>query len=696
MVFLPHPRSGRARFAGAIFACAWILGIGGAAPARAGDPLSIGPGAIVARVRDESGRPVPGALVAADGPASRDATTSLGGIVTLLDLPLGTYDVRVSRDGYDVADARVRVGKLDALHVTDLRVTLASFAGLHARVGTSTLRARPHADGDPTVAHALASASSIAIVPEGSASGAAAVTLLGTNANETRVELDGIPLAGGASGAAALAARDGLGVDAIEVARGPGSESATPRGAIGGIVNYRSIVPGGDDGASASAGYSSYFGYFQQYRLARRHDRLSVAFDLSAGDANVHAQTLKAEFALSKATSLGVASYGIQTSGFGTSAGYVLSAPIFAADVRTTIGRASLRLRAYSSSSSASARSSAGVAVAQIAANPLLANERLEGTQADLALPFGDGSEASTTFDRRNVLDVVADGAPVRRSYTTETLRADVQLTRAARLSLSDALSSGSDLTTRNDPQATLALRAGEATTVRASVASAYAVAPAQAIAAESLAAFVRPYERYSLGAFDPRPETAVGYRLEIEQRLNADSRVYGDAYDVRARDRFAALSDARTDGVELGYDASPASGRVVLDGYVDLAKNVAFGDAQGTARYAYAPETSAQLERGAQALGDPYSKARLEATYRSPTGAEVRVAEAYYGANNAFSTGAVALADASLRIPLDPFELRFGIWNAFGAPVTPQGLAPYFGPRQMTVSLQHLFGSAP
>lgn len=65
------------------------------------------PGSLVLTVAGESGKPIDDVKVVAHGPADRAGTTGADGVVTLVNLPAGTYRCRITRDGFITLDKEV-------------------------------------------------------------------------------------------------------------------------------------------------------------------------------------------------------------------------------------------------------------------------------------------------------------------------------------------------------------------------------------------------------------------------------------------------------------------------------------------------------------------------------------------------------------------------------------------------------------
>ncbi|MBD5657398.1 MAG: carboxypeptidase regulatory-like domain-containing protein, partial [Candidatus Eremiobacteraeota bacterium] len=201
----------------ALPAIAFVVACSGLA--RAG--VIVGPAAIAVAVRDANGKPVAGAQISLNGPTERAAVTDAAGVVTLQAVPLGVYSVRIARTGYEPYDATVRVVTAGAPTALPVQLASSSFANI-ASVANGVAAATSSALGagsDPYAAHAVAVAPGTAIVPSALGAGVG-VALDGASPDETRVELDGIPIAGGAQGYNALRFRDALPLTGVSIARG--------------------------------------------------------------------------------------------------------------------------------------------------------------------------------------------------------------------------------------------------------------------------------------------------------------------------------------------------------------------------------------------------------------------------------------------------------------------------------------------
>ena len=626
---------------GTVLACATAVAAACAA-------VPVGPGVLAASVRDADDRPVAGALVVADGPTQREATTGAAGVVTLQALPVGTYAVRVTRSGFEPLGTTVRVAATrEGLHVVSLRLATATFADLRDAASVAAVAALDGGE-DPFVAQALEAASQVNLVP-----GAGRTTLvpviLGTGPGETRSELDGIPFAGGGPALGLLRLLNALDFVEVQTVAAPGLTSPSLHDAIGGIVEYRTPEIERAPAAGAEAGYDSAFGAFQHVRYTQTYGRLGVLADTVTGGGQDRSQTFKARYAFSEATSVAVATYGLQGEG--------ASAPAFAADVRTRVGGATLRVRSFGSELS----------------SPALAG-RTRGVQGALDVPVG-ASSVSFDYDRREERTAASGLPDVARSYATVTARTDVRLSPASRLRLGAASSSGTSLPARLDPQVEFATQPIPQVTVRVSAGSSFATSPDGVLAASS-------GNRYASS-----PETSVGYRAALDADVGGGDRVHAAAYELTRFDRFASLANGRARGLELSYDRRALPGRLGASAYLNLTRTYGYGAVQPATRYAgYLP-----LVAGAQLDGDPYSKARVALAYVT-RGSEVRLGTTLVGPGNDLDAGSVALGDASLRFTFfDLADLRVGLENAFGRRFANPTYAALFPPYEFTFTIGRL-----
>jgi len=639
--------------------CAAAAFVAATAPASA--QIALGPGALVIRVSDAAGRPLAGAVVEANGPASREAESNAAGVVTMAALPTGTYDVSVSLAGYASWSTQVAVRPVTmAPSVLTTQLASSSLANLG---NAASVLALPElgAGLDPFAAHALTANAATNVV---AGAGGAAISLDGTLPGESRVELDGIPLAGGASSPATVRFRDLLGLSGIDVDAGPDIVSPSVRDAIGGIVNLRTPGLGGSRKAGLDAGYDSAFGSFQHLRGAYDFGSLSVAFDSVSGGTTDRSQSLHGSYAFAPGSSAEFAAYDLQAAGAVGLASVSAVAPAYSAGLHVRLGGGALEARLFGSSL---LESVAG-------ASPFARDEtaRAKGLQLNYQLPLGaDGLQFS--FDRRSENTFIAATSPVDQTFSTFVARGQFALARPVRLELADAYSGGTLLPARNDPQIALLIRPTAKLSVRVAAGSDFATAP-DALLAER-----------SGTAPQLAPETAFGYRAGVDDRPDAHSRVWFDAYDERRYDLFAPLPDATNRGAGAGYERTPARGFGAV-AYLALEHSDAFGTPQLPFRY---QSDATPLVPGAQLAGDPFAKARLALTYRSSPTCEDSAGVTILGANNALASRSVALGSVALCAQFfGAFDVHVGEENLFGAVVRDTLLAPLYQPHEFTFSL--------
>ncbi len=642
------------RFVASAFLCSAVALGTGVAAARAETP-GIGPGAIVAIVRDGGGKPVAGVHVVATGPAQREADTGPSGYVALQALPLGTYTLRAVRGGYDPLERTVAVTSSVAIgwKVLALRLVPVSFATLRAAAGAAILSV-PVAGSDPNVAHQLASLASVGLIPNVSPL-ASGISLEGTSPQDARVTLDGIPLAG-AGTTLALRARNALALDAIEIAPGAfGGDDLASRGGIGGTINYRTAPIGSAPNLTLAAGYDSDFGSYQVLRFAQTSGRLGYAFEALTGSGDNRAQTLKAAYAASSATTLDLAVYGSQTSAEASAGLPATSAPAYALGLTSAADAGTFRLRTYGSA---------------------LGGDRIRGDQLVYDVPVG--SESFTIAYDRSSESVASGGSNLAQTTSSLLLRGDAPLGRTLRFSLADVISSGSALPARGDPQVGLAFRANDRLLLQASAGSAYATLP---LAGEN------PARPPASGA----PETAFAYHLSAGEQLAPRDAISLDVFRIDQANRFASLSNARSSGLNLGFSHASGGAGFSLGASLSLLHSYAYGSAQPPWRYAATGEVATS---GTQFAGMPYSSGRIEVGYRRKDGLAFHLGTSYYGANNGLGPSATTLTDAGVGVPVGKFfDAQLGVRNLFGSVPPPSATYLYGGPAELTFSLGRNLG---
>jgi hypothetical protein len=652
-------RVARALVAAAGLACASLAPVFALASDR------IGPGVISAFVRDPAGHPIPGALVIVDGPAYRTATTSIAGIVTLLGLPLGKYDVRVTHAGY--APYKKQVAVSDDPRASVLRVSVErSSLALGEQVGSTVDNVSLGTDVDTLASHVIETTQDAELVPVAGARAGVAATLLGTSAGETRIELDGIPIAGGASSYAALRFRNAIGLDDVTFEDGPVVATSTVRDAVGGIIDYRTPDFRSLSSVSGDFGYSSTFGAFQHFTTTDTFGRLGIVADAVTGGGENRTQTLKARLALSNATSFDLATYGSQSSTTVGGVDVATVAPAYALGLRTSLGAAAFQLRTFGSEV---ASSSALVT----ALTPPNEDAHTHGVQSEIDLPVGVDS-VSLTYDRRT--DAAAYLMPTStlsasQTYTSLGARSDLRLSKDTALEVGDEYAGGTSISHRNDPHVSFEYDPTQHLTVRGSAGSSYATAPLDVVATQPA----------GTGAL--QPETAFGFRLGADEDLDGIDRFTAAVFDLRQFDRFTTYANARTLGLDLGFTRAPIAAGLGGDVSLTLQRAAAYGALQPADRI----ENELTALSIGQIEGDPYTTIHTHLTENLGRGLLLGVGGTVLGANNALSTRRIGFFDAMAVVPIAKVgQIRIGENNVFGTTVADPLLAPYYAPREFTV----------
>ncbi len=623
-------------------AFALALACVGASGVAARADVALGPGAIGASVRDPNDRAVAGATVTVDGPTLREATTSTGGVATLDALPLGTYTMRVMRAGFAPYVARVDLAAPGrSIVLLAVRVRPTSFSDLRD-AATLAGKASLSDHVDPFVAQAverdvgtnlIATASGATIVPAGG------------DAGDARIELDGIPLAGGSKSLATLRARDGFGFDEVAIVRGPALTSLAPAGAIGGIVDYRSPDASAPSSVGGALGYDTSLGSFEHLRGIEHVGRLGIVAGITESQ-TLRSRTVKTALDVTRGLAITMARYeatALLIDGTGVTS---IDAPAYALDARAAIGRTMLTGRSYASSSTIDRRNApATLAKEGLSFTARLAQTRVEdartnGLQFGYAIPLGDDI-VWLGYDRREDARARTDASTFDQTTTTLSLRADVRLSGAARAQFGDAYGRSSGLV-RHQPFAALAVRVTPRATLHVSLGSAYATAPDLALG---------------------RVETGFGTRLVLVGALADAGRAWLAVDEVRRFERFTGPQTASSFGLEAGYERSPVPDR--FDG-----------------------EVAVHYERAAGVVGTPTYKARVALGY-SDAWTAAGFGLTALGARNALASHAIVLGDAHLRVHFSHVvDVRVGFENLFGYVIREPQLAPLFAPHEMTLTL--------
>ncbi|GAC1557297.1 MAG: hypothetical protein NVS3B17_05730 [Vulcanimicrobiaceae bacterium] len=624
---------------------------------------TLGPGAIGATIRDANDRAIVGASVVADGPIAREAVTAAGGVVTLDALPLGSYVLRVVRAGFAPYAKRVTLGGSAAgIVVVDVRLVPDSFSSI-ASVASPARTLALADDVDPLAAHAIERSVDANVVagPRGDV----AIALAGTSARQSRVEIDGIPVAGGARSAAALRARSGLGYASVEVARGPVLATPSLRDAIGGIVDFRTADVDAPAAATVEGGYDSTIGRFEHVSANRHVGRVGLLADVVDGP-SLRSQTLAADLT-SRRLAFRFAYDAAQAKIADRTRSESVRAPSSAFDVRAAIGATTLTGRAYASASDVDADRDvvrAGGRTVALATRASVERARTRGVQVAYAVPLGEHS-FSIGYDRRSSRDALPNGSELKQTDDTIVARADLRLTPVSRLEIGDAYARGTFAPPRHDPFVALALRADPHTTLRVGAGSAYATVPTDALGREAIA---RGFSQ---------PETSFGVRLQLDETLVDGSRAWFALDDVRRFDRFARFARARSSGIEVGYARAPAVDRFDGTIAVRFERERASGVLQPVARASAGDEG-----------GTPSYKARVTTGY-SDAASAISLGITAIGPGNALASHAIALGDVHVRARIGRgIEVRAGLENAFGFVSADPNLARLFAPHEFTLSV--------
>jgi outer membrane receptor protein involved in Fe transport len=218
-------------------------------------------------VSDDSGKPVAGARVEARGPANVTTTTDANGSYDL-QIPPGVYRVVVSKPGYEIA-TQASLTVTDAGLIGNVSLTKASSLQEIGRVETTAARSQFNTSpaavqtlttqdfedqgrgddlgkmldeipGLSTVTAASSYYSGIGMA----ASGWLNPQIRGSFSYETAQSYDGFPLlSGDPQSGFNSALMTTVGLAGIDIIKGPGADSTTINGAVGGTINYRSLNP---------------------------------------------------------------------------------------------------------------------------------------------------------------------------------------------------------------------------------------------------------------------------------------------------------------------------------------------------------------------------------------------------------------------------------------------------------------------
>lgn len=262
-------------------------------------------------VSDDSGKPVPGARVEAHGPANVNTTTDADGSYDLKVSP-GVYRVVVSKRGYESAtQAALSVTGPGVIGNVSLATQVSGYREI-GRVNTTSAQSRFNTSaasvqrlsiqdfdrqGRNSLAEMLDEIPGVSTVTAGSGSYASGIGLVGPDSGwvnpqirgsfsyETAQLFDGFPLQTADANAGFNAGLIPLvGLDGIDIIKGPGADSTTMNAAVGGTIDYLSFKPTLVPKLSADASTDGLGGSFWKAKYAGTVGRLGYALGYSAAN----------------------------------------------------------------------------------------------------------------------------------------------------------------------------------------------------------------------------------------------------------------------------------------------------------------------------------------------------------------------------------------------------------------------------
>jgi hypothetical protein len=593
---------------------------------------ALGPGAIVASVRDRDGKPLAGAVVTALGPAERHATTLIAGIVTLVALPLGTYRVRVVKPGYETTEVAITLVTPKGFGSLNLRLARSGQGTSPASLSNSAA-VRP-VGNDPLLAHTLVSAPGVDLP----------ASVSGTAPYETEVSVDGIALGGPSSGAASFRP-DALPFQSIAVISGPDATAPSLDGIVGGDIDLRTQPAAHARDAAASAGYDSGFGSFQQIQGGEWSGPASASIDAVTGGGLERDLVVRTGYALSSTTSVGFDSYRFDRNADLNAATPLEAAsePAYSARLSTRLLGGAFDVRSYGSDYSGTT-----------------SGERLRTLAAAYERPLGAGTIGfSVARSADNIADEFAGDA--LRQTTSITGQLGIKVGQAGRLDVADTRSAGTGLPAREDPHVALSLPVTGAWTLRANAGSSYVSAPFELVATNAADVTMAP-------------ETSFGYRAGADLALVGGSTLSFGTFGLTRWNRFANLASARSQGLDIDYLRPAASVGWGLDAGLGLARDVAFGPAQPLTRVVQSVPVG-----GGNIPGIADTRARVSVSYTTAKGLQLTATALSLGPNNGITNGALRYGAVGASVPV----FRYFALHLDGA--TPLGSV---APRTLSLSL--------
>ena len=624
------------------------------AAAATADAPAIGPCTITVAVRDASGRPVAGSIVAIAGTAERTGATTLAGIVTFAAVPAGRYVVRArtpdgrSNEESVVVTAPRPASEGSGRHADVRFVALQLVASeLGAELADRSATTASLVPGDPAPAVA------IAVVPFAEVSslrGAGGIRTAGGDLRGLFERIDGVPLPDALRGSLVLA-RDPALVSAFTLGIGAAALSRPDPG-TGGLLALQTGPAAAAAGLAARAGEGAR-GLDASLDAGERLGPLTAGARLGAAAPAIRARSLEARLQLSPETNLEAAAYRFDDGGCLATGGCSVS--VRSAGLTTSLGAARVGLRVYDSAF--------GAAVAPV-------DDRLHG----VAFTY-DGTLAQAGFALTYLRDAeearYAGGSQAARRATALGLRSAYALSPAMKVEVVESRRSGTLIGTRDDTSATLAVDLPSPWALRLTTATGTEPAPLDLVAGATAA--TAP----SLAT----PATALSRSASLA-RTTATATLAVDVFDLRERNRFAAQSDEAATGLAARYATTRSRG-LGVDLSAALTRIRRFGTATPERDPATTP-LAAALGLATATESGAALRARAAVTLRTPGGIEAALGATYFDAPNALTPTALVVSDLSLRLLLGragaPFALRLRGYEVAGGRLRP---APaVFGPR--------------
>jgi hypothetical protein len=257
-------------------------------------------------IRDSSGDTVAVASVTLQGPRTYTTATDSHGLWHVSDLVPGTYELRVSKAGYQpssVSGVIVKAGVSTFLLTGLLPATLQTIAYVRSSGSGPHFNTTPAAvnvvtsqdfanQAQTQVTQVLSQVPGVQIsLPGGSTNGAApgSVTvpnIRGAASYETATLIDGHPLAVASYGDYITSYLSSFMFGTVEVVKGPGASAVEVNNAINGTVNFRTLDPTADAVPYYDVGFTTNGGTYANVGLTAStlDGRLGYVFDVAVNN----------------------------------------------------------------------------------------------------------------------------------------------------------------------------------------------------------------------------------------------------------------------------------------------------------------------------------------------------------------------------------------------------------------------------